>query len=189
MVIIMVIPVGVSARHVHLNEETFKKLFGKDDLTKFKDINQPGLYAAEETVTIKTLKGEFNNVRILGPLRDYNQVEISKTDAYVLGINPPVRNSGNFDSAASVTVVGPCGEVTVDAVIIAERHIHMSEEQAKELNLSNGQSVVVKIGGIKPGTIIAKIKTSKEAYLELHLDLDDANGFLLKQDDKVDVEI
>ena len=184
----MKIPVGVSARHVHLTKDVYFKLFGREELTKFKDINQPGLYAAEETVSIKTDKYSFDNVRILGPLRDYNQVEISKTDSYHLGIKPPVRCSGDLSGAESITIVGPLGEVVVNAAIIAERHVHMSLDDAKKNNLVDGQSVLIKIKTEKPGVIVAKLKVSEKAYLELHLDLDDANGFLLNQNDEVDME-
>ena len=176
----MKITVGVSARHIHLTKDNFYKIFGYEELTKFKDIKQPGLFAAEETVTLKTDNYEINNVRILGPFREYNQAEISKTDAY------KVRRSGEVENTDSITVVGPKGEIQIP-VIIANRHIHITEEQAKELNVKDRQLVPVKINGEKPGVILAEFKVSKEAYLEIHLDTDDANAFLLKQDDEIEV--
>ena len=185
----MIIPVGVSARHVHLTQEVFKKLFGYDKSTVYKNIKQPNLYAAEEKVTIKTSKGEFNNVRVLGPERNYNQVEISKTDAYVLGLNPPVRTSGDLTEAEEIEIVGPLSSVKVNATIIAERHIHITKSLAEELNVKDGDSVDVKINTLKPCIIKANWKVSDEAFLEIHLDLDDANAFLLKQDDEVEVLI
>ena len=183
----MKIPVGVSARHVHLTQEAFNKLFNKSDLTVMKNINQPDMFAAEETVTIKTSKGEINNVRILGPLRDYNQVEISKTDAYTLGINPKVRRSGDLIDADEVEIVGPYGSILLSCAIIAERHIHICKKDADDLGVSEGDLVDVKIDTLKPGIIKAKWKVSEKAYLELHLDLDDANAFLLNQGDEVEI--
>ena len=182
----MKIPVGVSARHIHLTKENFIKLFGYEELTKFKDIKQPGLFAAEETVTLKTDNYEINNVRILGPFREYNQAEISKTDAFKFKVDPMVRRSGEVENTDSITVVGPKGEIQIP-VIIANRHIHITEEQASELNVKDRQKIGVKILGEKPGIIVAEFKVSKEAYLEIHLDTDDANAFLLKQDDEVEV--
>ena len=182
----MKITVGVSARHIHLTKENFIKIFGYEELTKFKDIKQPGLFAAEETVTLKTDKFEIENVRILGPFREYNQAEISLTDAYKFKVNPKVRRSGDVENTDSITVVGPNGEVDIP-VIIANRHIHISSAQAKELNVKDKQKVAVKIGGEKPGVIIAEYKVSEEAYFELHLDLDDANAFMLHQDDEVEI--
>ena len=186
MVIAMKITVGVSARHIHLTKENFYKIFGYEELTKFKDIKQPGLFAAEETVTLKTDNYEINNVRILGPFREYNQAEISKTDAYKFKVNPKVRRSGEVENTDTITVVGPKGEIKIP-VIIANRHIHITEEQAKELNVKDRQLVPVRINGEKPGVILAEFKVSKEAFLELHLDTDDANAFLLKQDDEVEI--
>lgn len=185
----MIITVGISARHVHLTKEVFKTLFGYDKSTIYKNIKQPGLYAAEELVTIKTNKGEFQNVRVLGPERDYNQVEISKTDAHILGLNPKVRASGDVSDAEEIEIIGPKGSVTIKAAIIAERHIHITSDKAKELGINDGDVVNVKINTEKPGIIEVKWKVSEEAFLELHLDLDDANAFLLEQDDEVEVLI
>ncbi|HOP65947.1 MAG TPA: phosphate propanoyltransferase [Bacilli bacterium] len=184
----MKIPVGVSNRHVHLKEETFKELFGDVSLTKRNDLTQPDEYAANETVMIKTAKDKIEKVRILGPFREYNQVEISKTDAYHLGINPPVRKSGDLENSESITLVGPQKEIFIqNGVIISERHIHMDTSFAKENNFGEDEKVYVKISGVKPGIITASIKTSDNAYLELHLDTDDANAFLLKNGDEVEI--
>lgn len=183
----MKIPVGISARHMHITKENFVKLFGYDKLTHLKDINQPGLFACEETLTIKGPKGEIENVRILGPFRDYTQVEVSKTDAYQLGCNPPMRRSGVLDEADDVTLIGPRGEITLNCLILANRHIHISEEEANSLNIKDNQEIDVKISSQKPGIIRVYFKISKEAYKELHLDLDDSNAFLLNQGDEVEV--
>ena len=182
----MKITIGISARHIHLTKDNFIKIFGYDELTKFKDIKQPGLYAAKETVKLKTANFEIDNVRILGPFRDYNQAEISKTDAYKFKVNPKVRRSGELDDTDYITVIGPKGQIDIP-VIIANRHIHISKKQADELNVKDRQLIPVKINSKKPGIILAEFKVSEEAFFELHIDTDDANAFLLKQDDEVEI--
>ena len=111
----MKVSVGVSNRHVHLKKEDLEKLFGEGyELTKVADLNQPEQFKAAEVVTIKTDKSEMKNVRIIGPVRDYTQIEISKTDAYKLGLNPPIRESGHLDNSEVLTIIGPCGKVKTD---------------------------------------------------------------------------
>lgn len=186
----MKINVGISNRHVHLKMEDYKLLFGDIPLTKRNDLTQPGMYACNETVTIKGNKRSYENVRVLGPLRDYTQVEISKTDAYYLGVNPPVRNSGDLEGADLITIIGPYGEIERCACIIPTRHIHVDKKIRKEHNLEGIDKVSVKISGEKGGIIEnVYLKDSEEAYFELHLDTDDANGFLLNQGDKVEIII
>ena len=183
----MKIPVGISNRHIHLEKEIYDLLFD-EEMTKRNDLNQPGEFASNQVLTIKTDKSKIDNVRILGPFRDYNQVEISKTDAYLLGINPPVRKSGETENSSSITLVSSKGEVSLDnAVIIAERHIHMTNDFANQNNFFNNQKLYIKIDGEKPGIIEVKVKTSDMAFLELHLDTDDANAFLLKNNDEVEI--
>ncbi len=184
----MKITVGVSNRHVHLNYDDYKILFGDIPLTKRNDLNQPGMYACNETVIIEGSKRSINNVRVLGPLRSYTQVEVSKTDAYTLGVDPPVRNSGELDGAGLIKIIGPCGEIEKEAAIIAARHIHVDKKIRKEHNLEGIEIVSVKILGEKGGIIDnVHLKDSDEAYFELHLDTDDANAFLLKQNDEVEI--
>lgn len=184
------IKVGVSNRHVHLTKEHFITLFGKKTLTKLRDLNQIGEYASNEVVAIKTNKNTINNVRVIGPFRDYTQVEISKTDAYKFGLNPPIRKSGDIKNSESITVIGPNGEITIkEGCIIANRHIHMTKAEAAQYNVEDDQKVLIKINTEKKGIIEAFIKISDNAYFELHLDTDDANAFLLKNDDEVDLII
>lgn len=183
----MKISIGVSSRHVHVTEEDLYTLFGQDfELEKRNDLNQPGMFASNSVVTIKTEKSIIENVRILGPIRPYTQVEISKTDAHKLGINPPVRDSGNLEGASEVTIIGPKGEITKNCAIIATRHIHLTEEHAKLYGLDGKTMVNVKLPGEKGGIITnVHLKVSKRnlAYFELHLDLDDANAHLINNDD------
>ncbi len=181
--------VGISNRHLHLNEETYKMLFD-EELTIKKELTQPGEYASNQVVTIKGPKGEMANVRILGPFRPYNQVEVSRHDARALGVNPPVRKSGDLAGAAEITVIGPKGSVTLsEACIIANRHLHMNTEDAEKLNLKNDQKVQVVIPGEKSGVIDAYAKITDNAATELHLDTDDANAFLLVGNEELEVII
>ena len=180
----MKLKVGVSNRHVHLKQSDLDILFGQE-LTKQKDLTQPGQFASCEFVTIKTAKSEINNVRVLGPVRDYTQIEISKTDAYKLGLNPPVRSSGHLENSEVVTLIGPKGSITTNGCIIADRHIHITYVDKEKYNFPD--KVKIKIAGEKPGIIEVNIKPSTEAFLELHLDTDDANAFLLKNGDEVEI--
>jgi len=186
----MKINVGVSNRHVHLNKEDYDILFGDIPFIKKNDLNQPGMFSSILTVTIKGPKRSIENVRVLGPLRNYTQVEVSKTDSYTLGINPPVRNSGDLADADEITIIGPNGKITKNVAIIATRHIHVDKNIREEHNLEGIEKVSVKIKGEKSGIIDnVYLKDSDEAYFELHLDTDDANCFLLKQDDEVEIII
>lgn len=184
----MKIEVGVSNRHCHLTKEVYKKLFNKEDLTFKKALKQPGQFAAEEVITIEGPKNKIEKVRVLGPLRSYNQVEVSKSDAYKLGVNPPVRTSGDLDNASEVTLVGPTGSITLNCCILANRHIHITEEEARSLNIKDKQKVKIYVNNDKAGVMEGCFKVSKEAYKELHIDIDDANAFLLSQDDIVEIE-
>lgn len=172
------VSIGISARHVHLCRETFDKLFDKE-LTVKNMLNQIGQFAAEETVTIKTAKGIFENVRIIGPIRNYDQVEISKSDARKLGINPPVRKSGDVIGAEEITIITEKSSVAVKGAIIADRHVHMNQERAKELGVVDNEYLKLEISGEKSGVIDIKAKVSDDGFFEVHLDTDDANAFLL----------
>lgn len=182
----MKVSIGVSNRHVHLTQDHLSILFGENyELEKKNDLTQPGQFASNSLVTIKTDKSEINNVRVLGPIRNYTQVEISKTDAYKLGLNPPIRNSGDLKGSSSITIVGPNGSVALEeGCIIASRHIHILPNQVKMYGLGGKETVNVKLNGEKGG-IIANVylKISDEAFFELHLDTDDANAHLIKNGD------
>ena len=186
----MKVTIGVSNRHVHLTEEHLKKLFGDDyKLEKKKDLTQPGQFASTALVTLKTGKGIIDNVRVLGPVRKYTQVEISRTDAYKLGLNPPVRNSGDLDLSESVTLIGPNGEVTIkEGCIIATRHIHILPEQMKQYKLEGKETVSVRVGGEKGGILEnVYLKVADNSFFELHLDTDDANAHLIKNGDIAEI--
>lgn len=182
----MKVSIGVSNRHVHLTKEHVEILFGKGyELIKRNDLNQPGQYATNSLVTIKTEKSEIENVRVLGPVRTYTQVEISKTDAYKLGINPPIRDSGDVGGSSPITIVGPVGTLSLDeGCIIPTRHIHILPSQLKLYGLEGKDKVSVRVYGEKGGILgNVSLKVSEDSYFELHLDTDDANAHLIENED------
>lgn len=186
----MEVTLGVSNRHIHLNEEDFKILFGNTKMEKEKNLTQANQYASNLYVDIKTTKNELKKVRLVGPIRNYTQVEISKTDAYYLGINPPIRDSGDLDNASVVTIKGPNGTITKPSAIIATRHIHVSPEEIEKRHLEDVKEVNVTFKGEKGITFRnVKLKIEEQGTWELHLDTDDANGALLKIGDIGIVEI
>lgn len=182
----MKITVGVSVRHVHLTNEDYNLLFDEPLEEKVK-INQPGQFAALQKVTLKNGERILENVRIIGPQRPYTQVEISRTDAYFLKLNPPVRESGDLEDAEEITIIGPKGEITRKAAIIADRHIHITPEQRKEKHLTKNL-YDVKIKGEKGGIISnVHIVEREKSYYEMHIDTDDANAHNIKQNDEVEI--
>jgi len=184
----MKVSVGISNRHVHLSNDDYQVLFENMEMSVRNNLKQPGQFASNLTVDIKTKKDIIKKVRVLGPTRGYTQVEISKTDAYKLGINPPVRDSGNLAGASLITIIGPTGEISKEAAIIANRHIHVNRKIREDNGLMGVEKVKVKISGEKGGILDdVYLKDMDEAYFELHLDTDDANAFLLKNDDEVEI--
>ena len=182
----MKVSIGVSNRHVHLKEDHLKILFGEDfKLEKESDLNQPGQFASTSFVTLKTDKSEIKNVRVLGPVRPYTQVEISRTDAFYLGINPPIRNSGDLKGSTPITLIGPNGTIELEeGCIIATRHIHILPSQVKMYGLEGKEKVNVKLFGEKGGIITnVYLMVSDTSYFEMHLDTDDANAHLIKNGD------
>ena len=184
----MKVLLGISNRHVHLTEEDYKVLFRDEVLGKVKDLVQPGQFSSDKKVTLKTEKRSIENVRLLGPLRSYTQVEISKTDSFSLGLNPPIRNSGDLEGAETITIIGPYGEVTKPCCIIANRHLHISPSQRKELGLVGIDKVCARITGEKE-TVFEDvyIKEREDFTLELHLDTDDGNGAFAKTGEEVEI--
>lgn len=180
----MEVKIAVSARHVHLTKEDFEYLFGNCKLTKLKDLTQIGEYACNETVTLITEKGKIDGVRIIGPLRNYTQVEISKTDSYKLGLNPPVRSSGDLGNSAFITIEHNGKVVTREFCIIANRHIHVNSNDMDKFGLKDGEVVKLKLSGIKGGVIDnVFIKSSNKYVFEAHIDVDDANAHLVNNGD------
>ncbi len=174
------VPVGVSNRHIHLSAEDLETLFGKGyALTPIKDLSQPGQFACKELLTIigPSLR-PIENVRVLGPVRSQSQVEISRTDSFVLKVKPPVRESGKIEGSAPITIVGPKGVVTLkEGCIIANRHIHMSEEEGAAFGLKDCDYVTVEVNGERRTTFYdVQVRVNKAFRLEMHIDTDDANA-------------
>lgn len=173
------VPIGVSARHIHLTQEHVEALFGPGyHLTKKKDL-MGGQFAANETVTIVGLKlRAIENVRILGPVRKASQVEVSATDAVKLGMKVPVRESGNIKGSAPIAIVGPKGALYLnEGCIVAMRHIHMSPKDALAAGVKDGDIVSVKADNER-GTVFnqVKIRVDESFTLEMHIDTDEANA-------------
>ena len=174
------IPVGISNRHIHLSKEHVEVLFGKGyELTPFKDLSQPGQYACKEQLTIvgPSLR-PIEKVRVLGPVRPASQVEISRTDAYVLKVKPPVRESGKISGSAPITIIGPKGTVTLnEGCIIANRHIHMSIEEGERFGVKDNEYVDIDAFGERRTRFFdVQVRVHKDFRLEMHLDTDDANA-------------
>lgn len=184
------IPLGISNRHIHLTQKTFHTLFGDEtEFESMRPLYQPGEFASKHVLTIVGPKLRcIPNVRILGPLRKYDQVEVSLTDAIFLGIDPPVTNSGSLENAVPLTLVGPNASVYLEkCAIIANRHIHMTNKDAEIFGVKNGDYCKVKIGGEK-GTVFENvlIRTNDNWRLQIHLDTDDANAANVREDTYVE---
>lgn len=178
-----VVEIGISNRHVHLTKEVYEVLFD-EPLELDINLNQPGEFASKQRLSILYGDNEIKNVRVLGPFRKYNQIEISRRDSLKLGVNPPVRESGNLEGASLITLKTPKASVTLRACIIAQRHVHMSKEKAAELGVVDKQKIKVRVDGEKSGVMHAYVKVSDNGYFEFHIDTDDACAFLLDKDAK-----
>ena len=180
------VPVGISARHIHLTQEHVEKLFGKGyQLTKKKEL-MGGQFASNEQCTIVGLKlRAIENVRILGPVRSASQVEISATDARTLGVKAPTRQSGDTAGSAPIALVGPKGAIYLEeGCIVAARHIHLCPEDAKAAGLKDNDFVTVRMGNER-GALLdnVKIRVHESFTTEMHIDTDEANACQVKQDE------
>lgn len=174
-----VIPVGVSVRHVHITPDDLETLYGRRELTRDRDLYQPGEFAAKEVVTLVGPRlRPMQGVRILGPLRSQTQVELSLTDCIQLGTVAPVRKSGDLVGSAAVVLVGPNGSVTLkEGVIRANRHIHMSSDHARQFGVKDDDVVRVAVPGER-GVVFdnVQVRVKQGWRLQLHVDTDDANA-------------
>ena len=180
------VPVGISARHIHLTQEHVEKLFGKGyQLTKKKEL-MGGQFASNEQCTIVGLKlRAIENVRILGPVRPSSQVEISATDARTLGIKAPTRQSGETAGSSPIALVGPKGAIYLEeGCIVAARHIHMCPEDAAAAGLKDNDFVTVRMGNER-GALLdnVKVRVHETFTTEMHIDTDEANACQVKQDE------
>lgn len=178
------IPIAVSARHVHLSSHHVEALFGKGyELTVRAELSQPGQFASNETVVIAGPIGAIERVRVLGPARSMTQAEVSWTDAMKLGVSPPIRESGDIEGSGAFTIIGPKGSLFLEeSLIIAQAHIHMAPKDAIHFGVQNGDYVTVETDGIRPIAYRqVKIRVSERYRLEMHIDTDEANaGFISK---------
>ena len=176
------LPVSISNKHLHLKQEQVEELFGAGyQLTIKKELSQPGQYAAEEAVHVVGPKGMINNVRIVGPARSYNQVELSLTDAIKLGIKAPLRNSGDVAGSAPCVLVGTKGYVILnEGVVIAKPHIHLSLADGAALEIKDKDCVDIFFDGAKQAGyfgILARVGSDHER--DVHIDTDEANAVSL----------
>ena len=173
--------VEISARHVHLSQADLETLFGKGyELTVKKELSQPGQFASNERVRVIGTKGEFPAVSILGPVRKATQVELSLTDARSIGVNAPVRESGDIAGSGACRLVGPAGEIEIsEGVIAAKRHIHATVADAERMGLKNGQIVEVEIPTANERSLTfgdVVVRVSDSYALAMHIDTDEANA-------------
>ncbi|KEJ01332.1 phosphate propanoyltransferase [Clostridium botulinum A2B7 92] len=184
------IPVGISNRHIHLSQKDLDSLFGENyELTKIKDLSQPGQYACKEVVTICGPKGAIEKIRILGPVRSKTQVEVLAGDCIKLGAVSHVKLSGDLNRTSPITIVGPKGSVQLqEGLMVAQRHIHMTPEDAQNLGVHDGEIVSIKFedlrGGIYNNVAVRANDTSK---LECHLDIEEANAMSINSKSKVTI--
>ena len=173
------LPIALSNRHIHLSQKDLEILFGEGyNLTKFKDLSQPGQYACDEKVDVVGSRGVLEGVRILGPVRPNTQFEISISDGFTLGVEAMIRNSGDIKSTPGIKLVGPAGEVEIEeGVIVAARHIHMHSKDAEEFGVVDNDIVSIKTEGQR--SVIFNnvlVRVSDEFALEMHIDIEEGNA-------------
>lgn len=184
------IPVGVSNRHVHLSQADLNCLFGEGyQMTKMKDLSQPGQYACKEMVTICGPKGAIEKVRILGPVRSKTQVEVLVGDSFKLGVVSQIRLSGDLHGTPGITLIGPKGSVqTTEGLIVAQRHIHMTPEDALHFGVHDGQVVGLQVNGSRGGIYNnVAIRANDASALECHIDTEEANAMNLNSLSKITI--
>jgi acetate kinase len=174
------VPVAISARHVHLTERAVEILFGEGHrLHPHKPLSQPGYFAAKEMVDLVGPRRTIEGVRVLGPCRSRCQVEVARTDEFFLGLDAPIRASGDLTGTPGITIVGPAGTLELEeGVICAQRHIHMNPTEAARLGLSNGETVEVALDTDGRDLIFGDVlvRVSEGVHLEMHLDTDEGNA-------------
>jgi len=179
------VPVEISARHVHLSQNHLAVLFGPDHhLKKLRDVSQPGEFASEETVVLQTKGEEMRNVRIVGPVRNKTQVEISLTDARKLGLRPPIRTSGDLVGSEKCSLIGPVGKVNLkEGVIISQRHLHLDPDSALENGLNDKELVSVRVDSKQRAITFHQVmvRISPDFKNSFHVDTDESNAVALEE--------
>jgi len=186
------IPVTISNRHIHITEKARQILFGDKALTVKQFLNQPGEFAAQEVVKILGPKGHFDSVRVVGPTRSKCQVEVSLADCYHLGIKTEIRDSGKIQGTAGLYIAGPVGVIRLEeGVIVAKRHIHMTQSEAAKFGVKDGELVRIRFtSGPRKGILgDVRVRVSDNYTLECHLDIEEANALAIKNNDTVFMEM
>jgi putative phosphotransacetylase len=185
----MRIPIGISNRHIHLSQVDAEKLFGKwYQLTKLKDITQPGQFAAEEMVTLVWEKWQIEKVRVVWPNRKTTQVELSIGDTFALWITAPIRISGETNDLAYIKIVGPVGEVYGPFAMVAQRHLHCTIQEAQELWIKNGAMIKMRVGWIRWLVFENVAVRAKDNYaLDFHIDIEEANAAGMNPGDRAEL--
>lgn len=174
-----IVEIEVSARHVHLSQEDLETLFGKGaKLTEKRSLSQPGQYLAEERVTLVGKKSKKERIAILGPVRSHTQVELSKSDCLALGVEAPIRESGDVQGSGGIEIAGPCGSVRIQqGTIIAHNHIHLTPETAEAMGVKDQAHVQVKVSSDRPLVFQDVIvRVSSRSANRMHIDSDEANA-------------
>jgi len=178
-----IVPIEISARHLHISQSDFQKIFSQAELTKYQDVSQPGQFAATEQVVLIGPKNKIERVRILGPFREQTQVELSQTDCFTLGITAPVRESGDLSGSGSIQIQGPAGMMDLrEGAIVAQRHLHIPTDLATEWGLVNGQIVKIAVSDGPGGQIKdlvfdeVIVRISDQFKLACHIDTDEGNA-------------
>lgn len=181
------IPVGISNRHIHLNEADKNLLFGNEyKLEVRRNLKQVGQFSSESVVSLKTDKGIIENVRVIGPIRNYTQVELLKSDELILGIHIPFRNSGDLANSASLTIVGPLGKIYKEnCAIIANRHVHIPPSEKYKYGVEKGDIVKIKKDDVLINNVY--VKSDETCVLECHLDKDDESNYNIHTGDMIDI--
>ena len=184
----MKVTLGVSRRHVHLTQEVWTTLFGEEPMVKRNDLGQPGQFATTSKVDVSVGDKKIEGLRVIGPVRKYNQIELAQSDADILGINPPRRQSGDLEGSLPITVSGPCGSVDLDkGAILAEMQIHMTEDMARQIAVEDKQ--MMSVYRDDEHLFDAMIKIAEPAALELHIDTDEANEYNLSTGEILEFEV
>lgn len=173
------IPIEISARHIHLSQNDLEALFGAGyQLKKQSELTQPEDFSAEETLTVENNGRKIENIRIVGPVREKTQVELSKTDAIYLKIDPPIRLSGDVSGSAGLDLIGPAGKISMgEGVIISWRHIHCNSDEAEKLEIKNEDIVSVELAGDR-GVVFrnVRVRVGDNYKLAMHIDTDEGNA-------------
>lgn len=184
------LPIALSNKHIHISQKDLEILFGEGyELTKMKDLSQPGQYACEEKIDVVGPKGILKGVRILGPVRPQTQLELSISDAFSLGVKPMLRNSGDIAGTPGAKIIGPKGEVEIkEGIIVAARHIHMHTEDGKEFGVADKDMVSIKVGGER-GLVFNNVlvRVAESFALEMHVDIEEGNAAGAKNGDLVEL--